>query len=541
MVRLKYKYIKIWPLPPKEAFLIMKKIEVYDTTLRDGAQREGISFSLTDKLKIAKILDELGVDFIEGGWPGSNPKDAAFFREIKRRGLKMAKIAAFGMTAKKGTRPEYDLNLRHLLESRAEVLTIFGKSWDLHVKKILKANLKENLSLIKKSCAFLASRGKIVFYDAEHFFDGFKANPGYALATLKAAVEGGAKEIILCDTNGGTLPWEIAKIIKKVKKEIETPLGIHSHNDNGLALANALAAVKEGAVQIQGTINGYGERCGNLNLCSAIPNLQIKMGYTCLPQKNLSQLTETSRYIAEIANQSPDPFQPFVGRSAFSHKGGVHVDGMLKCDKSYQHVDPSVLGNSTRVVVSELSGKANIVAKAKYFGLNLSQRPNLVKTILKRIKSLEKRGLQFEGADASLELLVRRVLKYKPHFNLSEYFVSLKKRRLRLSAKADVELKIGNKKYRAQGEGRGPVNALDKATRKVLLPFYPELKNLKLTDYKVRIVDGKRGTAARVRVLIECSYGKRKWETVGCSTNIIEASWQALADSLEYAFLHPLS
>lgn len=511
------------------------KIEIYDTTLRDGAQREGISFSLADKLKIVQKLDELGFDYIEGGWPSSNPKDFEFFKDVRNLNLRSAVVSAFSMTCRKGMEPEKDPNLKQLLEAKTKAVTFFGKSWDLQVKKVMRTSLKENLSLIKKSCALFVLKGRRVFYDAEHFFDGFKANQHYTLSTLKAAVEGGAERIILCDTNGGTLPWEINQILTKVRKIIRIPLGIHAHNDGGLATANTLTAINSGVIQVQGTINGYGERCGNADLCVVIPNLQLKMGFDCLPKNKLPKLTEISRYVAEIANLNPDPFQPYVGSSVFTHKGGVHADGMAKCKTSYQHIDPNLVGNFSRVIVSELSGKANILAKSAEFGLDLEQPPKLVRQILNQVKELENQGFQFESADGSLELLFHRNLnKSEPPFNLLNFKIFVENYKSNFISKARVKLEVKGKIIQSTEKGNGPVNALDKALRKALLPFYPGLKNVYLTDYKVRILNEKAGAAAQVRVLIDSSDGKNKWITIGSSTNIIEASWQALSDSLEY-------
>jgi len=518
----------------------MKKIEIYDTTLRDGAQQQGIAFSLADKLQIVQKLDELGFHFIEAGWPGSNPKDTEFFKKAEKLKLKKAQLVAFGMTCRKGFQSHQDPNLKDLLAANTLFVTLFGKSWDLQVEKVLKMSLKENLALIKESCAFLKKHQKRVFYDAEHFFDGFKSNPDYALKTLKAACQGGAERIILCDTNGGSLPWEISQIIQKVKKEIKVPLGIHTHNDGDLAVANTLVAVLEGVIQVQGTINGYGERCGNANLCSVIPNLQLKMGFSCLAKKSLSQLTETSYYIAELANLSPNPSEPFVGANAFTHKAGVHADAVAKLKESYQHIDPLLVGNFSHIVVSELSGKANIMAKLKEFGLNLPKDHALTQHLLKKIKELEHQGFQFEGADASLELLARKLIEsYQSPFQPLDFKIVVKKKKDKeIVSQAVVYLKIGDKILKTSGEGNGPVNALDNALRQALLPVFPQLKGIHLTDYKVRIINSKKGTAAQVRVLIETSDKRgHTWNTVGSSTNIIEASWQALLDSFEYALL----
>jgi len=515
------------------------KIELYDTTLRDGAQKIGISFSLKDKLKIAQKLDEFGFDYIEGGWPASNPKDSEFFNKIKSLNLNHSKVVAFGMTKRKEIRASDDFNLKELLKAETEIVTIFGKTWDLHVRDVLKTSLKENLSIIKESCRFLTSHNKRVFYDAEHFFDGFKANSKYALLTLEAAVAGGAERIILCDTNGGSLPWEIRKIVNEVKKKIKVPLGIHTHNDSGLSVANSLEAIKCGVSQIQGTINGYGERCGNLDFCVIIPTLQLKMGVKCLQNSQLSALTELSRFVYEIANLPPDSSQPYVGINAFSHKGGVHADAMTKNKKTYQHIDPSLVGNFSKIAVSELSGKANILTKISDFSLNSSKIPEKLPIVLDKIKKLESKGFQFENADASLELLIRRILgNYHPPFKILDLNVSINKKKNYFASRAKIKLQIKNKIVETNEDGKGPVNALDRAIRRALLPFYPKLKNIRLTNYSVRILDSKEGTAAWVRVLIDTtdSYG-RTWTTIGSSFNIIEASFKALIDSIEYAIL----
>ena len=517
----------------------MSSLELYDTTLRDGAQREGISLSLGDKVKIACKLDELGIDYIEGGWPGSNPKDAEFFKRAPHLGLRQATVTAFSMTCRVGMDPAEDPNMQQLLAANTGVVALVGKSWDLHVHEVLRTSLAENLRLITDTCSFLRSHGQRVFYDAEHFFDGFAANPEYAWETLRAAARGGAERIILCDTNGGALPSEIAQVMDQVRQAIDVPLGIHAHNDGGLGVANTLMGVEHGAVQVQGTINGYGERCGNADLCSVIPDLQLKMGVECLSPEQLARLTEVSRYVAEMANLSPYPFQPYVGASAFTHKGGMHADAMAKCEESYQHINPALVGNGSRVVVSELSGKANVLTKAREFGIPLEKNPQQVRAIVTRVKELESRGFQFEGAEGSMQLLMRRMQpEYRPPFELMDFTVLVESRWGRgLVSEAMVKLRIGGEVIHTAAEGNGPVNALDKAVRKALLPLYPELRNAHLTDYKVRILDEKEGTGAQVRVLIDSAHEGRTWSTVGSSTNIIQASWQALVDSLEYAIL----
>jgi 2-isopropylmalate synthase len=519
----------------------MTKIFLYDTTLRDGAQSERISFSLEDKIKIAQRLDEFGFDYIEGGWPGSNPKDLNFFRRIKEIPLKKAKIAAFGSTRRAQVTPEDDANLKSLLESETPVVTIFGKTWDLHVIEVLKTTLDNNLKMIYDSVKYLKSHNKEVVYDAEHFFDGFKSDPEYALATLEAAVEGGADWIVLADTNGGTLPWEVEDIIKKVKERIKIPLGIHTHNDSGVAVANSIIAVKEGITQVQGTINGYGERCGNANLCTIIPILQLKMGYQVIPEEKLAQLTELAHWVSEVANLPPDPTAPFVGRSAFAHKGGVHVNAVLKNPKSYEHIDPSKVGNKRRFLISELSGTSTIVSKVKELNIDIDRDSPLAKMILEQITHLENEGYYFEGAEASFELLVRHSLGQDTKlFDLIGLRVIIEKLgdKGETITEATLKLKIGDNVVHVAADGDGPVHALDQALRKALIEFYPELKNIHLSDFKVRVLNGSTGTAAKVRVLIDSSNSKGDtWSTVGVSTNIIEASWEALVQSIEYGIL----
>ena len=517
-------------------------IQLYDTTLRDGTQREGISLSANDKIKIARKLDELGVHYIEGGWPGSNPKDAEFFTLVKEIPFEQAVITAFGSTRRADTPVEEDANIRALLEAETRAVAIVGKSWDLHVTQVLGTTLEGNLRMIADSVSYLKDRGREVIYDAEHFFDGYKADPVYALRTLQVAEEAGAACLVLCDTNGGTLPSELTAIIEEVKKATSAPLGIHAHNDSELAVANSLAAVQAGVVHVQGTINGYGERCGNANLCSIIPNLKLKLGYDCISDEQLRLLTSVSRYVSEVANLAHDAHLPYVGQSAFAHKGGIHVDALLKCKESYQHIDPALVGNRKRVVVSELSGKSNIAYKIKEFGLQPSLDQDQLREILQRIKNLEKQGFQFEGAEGSLELLIRRAQPgYKPPFELIDFHVLVENRQGRgMLAEAAVKVRVGDEIMHTAAEGNGPVNALDLALRKALLPFYPQLAKIHLTDYKVRILDSEAGTEAQVRVLIDSACGPRTWSTVGSSTNIIEASWQALADSLEYGLLNGL-
>ncbi len=516
----------------------MSDITLYDTTLRDGAQREGISYSVDDKLKIARRLDEFGVNYIEGGWPGSNPKDAAFFSRAQALKLRHAKIAAFGSTMKKGSRPEDDPNLGALLEAGTPVVTLVGKSWDLHVFDVLETTLEENLAMIAKSVAYIKAQGKEVIYDGEHFFDGYKANPGYALETLRAAAEGGAQVVVLCDTNGGTLPWEVEDIVRLVAAEMDVPLGLHAHDDSGCGVANTLAAVRAGAVHVQGTVNGYGERVGNANLCTIIPDLQLKMGKQCVPAESLAQLTRLSSFVAEVANLPADRYLPFVGDSAFAHKGGIHVAAVLKNEASYQHIEPELVGNQRRTVVSELSGRGNVLDKSRQLGLDVSSEQ--ARDVLAQIKALEAQGFTFESAEGSVSVLLRRLQPdYQPPFELIDFVVVVEHRQGRgMLAEATVKVRVGEQVIHTAAEGNGPVSALDAALRKALLDVYPALAHVRLDDYKVRILDSDNGTGAAVRVLIDTKNGTRRWSTVGASTNIIEASWRAMADSLEYALLN---
>ncbi len=518
----------------------MEQVKLYDTTLRDGAQREGITFTVEDKLKITQELDKLGIHYIEGGWPASNPKDVEYFKRVKSLPLKKIKVVAFGSTRKKETNPKKDENLISLLESQAQAICIFGKSWDLHVRFALKTSLDENLKMIYDSLSFFKKRGLEVIYDAEHFFDGYKKNSSYALKTLKVAEEAGADWIVLCDTNGGTLPTEVGKIMQVVRETLVTPLGIHAHNDSECAVANTLIAVEKGATQVQGTINGYGERCGNANLCSVIPNLVLKMGIPVITKEQLKLLTEASHYVAEIANIAPDTHQPYVGQSSFTHKGGVHISALTKRKETYEHIDPALIGNIRRIVVSELAGKSTIVLKAKELGIDLSKEPVKVMEILKKIKELEHIGYHFEAADGSFEILIKKVTgSYQPFFKLESFRVLVEKMEDgRLLTEATIKLYVNNKRVIATAEGNGPVNALDNALRLAMEKAYPALSNIQLTDYKVRVLNAKKGTAAVVRVLIETSDGEQTWGTVGVSENIIEASWQALVDSIEYGLTH---
>jgi 2-isopropylmalate synthase len=598
----------------------MAQVYIYDTTLRDGAQGEGVSFSLEGKLKVAQRLDELGIPYVEGGWPGSNAKDAEFFRRARTLPLKQARLAAFGSTRRARIPCEADPQVQMLLDAQTPVVTIVGKTWDLHVRHVLETTLEENLAMIGDTVRYCKAQGRQVFYDAEHYFDGYKANPDYALATVRAACQAGADCVILCETNGGALPWEVEEIVRATGQHLESrghgqetgpsggqetgpsggqetgpsgrhgqetgpsggqetgpsgrhgqetgpsggqetgpsgrhgqetgpsggqetgpsgfsALGIHTHDDAGLAVANALAAVRAGCVQVQGTVNGYGERVGNCNLCTLIPDLQLKLGIECLSAENLRRLTELSRFVSETANLAPNPRQPYVGASAFAHKGGIHVAAILKVAESYQHVDPGLVGNEKRVLVSELAGRGNLVYKAQEFGLDTNQAE--VRQVLVQIKELESRGFYFEGAEASVELMLRRQRPgYRPPFELIDFTVVVEHRRGRgIFAEATVKVKVKEEIAHTVAEGNGPVNALDRALRKALLPHYPRLADVQLADYKVRILDSEAATAATTRVTIDTRNDHRAWSTVGSSTNIIEASWQALADSMEYALL----
>jgi len=518
----------------------MKEVKIYDTTLRDGSQAEEIAFSLEDKLLITEKLDELGVHYSEGGWPSSNPKDLRYFQEVKKLKLKGAKVVAFGSTCRKGISPEQDENIQALLASGTEVVTVFGKSWDIHPLEAMDLTLEENLSLIGDSIAYLKRHVPEVIYDAEHFFDGYKANPEYALKTVLAAEEAGADCIVLCDTNGGTLPHEIAEIVREVRGKVKAPLGIHCHNDTESAVANTLMAVREGVTHVQGTINGYGERCGNANLCSVIPNLVLKMGVECIPRERLRRLREVSRFVSELANLSTSKHQPYVGDSAFAHKGGVHVSAVLKAPKTYEHIEPELVGNARRVLVSDLSGESNLLAKARDFGIELKKGTPLTRKILKTLKEMEFDGYQFEGAEGSLKLLMKKEMGLHKHFfDLLGWRVVVEKRgdRAQPLSEATIMVRVGDRVEHTAALGNGPVNALDNALRKALEKFYPELKEVKLIDYKVRVLSTKEGTAATTRVLIESSDGREIWGTVGVSENIIEASWKALVDSIDYKLL----
>ena len=512
------------------------QVEIYDTTLRDGSQGEGINFSAADKLRIAEKLDTFGVHYIEGGWPGSNPKDMEFFQHAARRKWRHARIAAFSMTRRKGVAVEQDELMRQILAADTPVVTIVGKTWLLHVTEVLRARPDENLGMIGDTIRFLKDHGKTVFYDAEHSFDGFKDEPDYALATWRAAEQAGAECIILCDTNGGRLPGEIARTTAVAKSKLTARLGIHTHNDCGLGVANALAGIEAGATQVQGTINGYGERTGNCNLISVIPILAFKLHLSSVPTASLRRLNELSQFVDVIANLRHDPRQPWVGQTAFAHKGGMHVHAIDRVARSYEHVDPAMVGNRRRVLVSDMSGRTNILVKARELGFKLLAETPELKTVLARIKELENQGYEYEAAEASLALLIGRTLQRRePAFILEAYHVSMRRDGQDHVCEATVKVRVGNRHAHTVAEGEGPVNALDAALRSALVNFFPRLAAVRLTDYKVRILDSTTGTAAKTRVLIVSSNGRREWGTVGLSENIIEASLQALVDSIEFA------
>ena len=521
----------------------MPQIELYDTTLRDGTQQEGISVSVEDKLKITRRLDELGVHYVEGGWPGSNPKDAEFFARARGLRLAHAQLTAFSSTRRAGTPVAQDVNMRALLEAETPVVTLVGKTWDLHVTHVLETSLEENLAMIADSIAYLKERGRKVFLDAEHFFDGFKANPDYALQCVLAAAQAGADGVVLCDTNGGSLPQEVSDSVTAVVAASSIRLGIHAHNDTELAVANSLAALSVGATQVQGTINGYGERCGNANLLTIIANLKLKLGIDCVTDDQLAALSEVSHYVSEIINMPPSPYQPYVGGSAFVHKAGLHASAVAKVTRSYQHIQPERVGNGNRVLISELAGRSNVQRKLRELGIEAPAE--VVRDILEVIKTKESQGFQYEGAEASFELLVRRALPdYEAPFELADFLVVVEKRRRPseahdddLLSEATVKVRVDDRVMHTAAEGNGPVNALDAAVRKALIEFYPSVGSVRLLDYKVRVVDQGGGSDAGVRVLAESTDGERTWQTVGCSTNIIEASRQALEDSLEWWLL----
>jgi 2-isopropylmalate synthase len=515
------------------------QVEIYDTTLRDGAQGEGINFSAVDKLRIAEKLDTFGVHFIEGGWPGSNPKDLEFFKQAARRKWKNARIAAFSMTRRKGVAVEHDELMRLILEAETPVVTIVGKTWLLHVTEVLRAKPEENLGMIGDTIRFLKDHGKTVIYDAEHSFDGYADEPEYSLATWQAAEKAGADCLVLCDTNGGRLPGEIAKITALARSKLNCPIGIHTHNDCGFGVANAIAAVEAGAMQVQGTINGYGERTGNCNLISVIPTLQLKMGLNTVPSKSMPKLKELAEFVNEVANVRHDVRAPWVGQTAFAHKGGMHVHAIERVARSYEHINPETVGNFRRVLVSDMSGRTNILLKAKELGFKLATDAPETRQITSRVKELESQGFEYEAAEASLALLIRGILDHNPEllFTVDTYHVSMRRDQRESICEATVRVRVGDEVAHTVAEGDGPVNALDGALRLALVRFFPKLKSVVLLDYKVRIINGTTGTAAKTRVLITSSDGKREWGTVGVSENIIEASLQALVDSMEYALL----
>lgn len=518
----------------------MKKVEIFDSTLRDGAQAEGISFSVADKLKIVTALDELGVSYIEAGNPSSNPKDLEFFKEVKKLTLKYAKLVAFGSTRRRNVKVEEDSNVQSLLEADTPVIAVFGKTWDFHVTEIIQASLEENLQMIDDTVRYLKAHHKEVIFDAEHFFDGYKHNKEYALAAIMKAQEAGADCLVLCETNGGAFPDDVYEIVKDVVSKVKIPVGIHTHDDTGLGVANSMMAVLAGATHVQGTLVGFGERCGNANLSTIIPNLQLKRDYDCIPQENIAKLTSIAIRISEIANITLKEQMPYVGKSAFAHKAGMHIDGVNKSSTSFEHVSPEVVGNQRRFLMSEVAGRSTILEKIRRISPQINKDDEVTKKIINRIKELEYKGYQFEGADGTFELLVRKALgKYQPFFDLEAFKIIEEDPSAKegLSSSAIIKVSVDGKSEMTAAEGEGPVNALDKALRKALEVFYPELKEVHLTDYKVRVLDTKLATASKVRVLIESTDGIEYWSTVGVSTDIIEASWIALVDSIEYKLI----
>jgi len=514
-------------------------VKLYDTTLRDGAQAEGISYSVTDKVRIAEELDNIGIHFIEGGWPGSNPKDREFFERISRSRLKNSRIAAFSMTRRPNIPASQDSNFSALLKSKAQIITIVGKTWDFHVKEVLKTTLDENLNMIFDSIDFLIKKGFLVFYDAEHFFDAYNGNKDYALKTLNAALQAGSSAICLCDTNGGSLTSRIKSTIEEIRGVVKVDLGIHCHNDSGLAVANSLAAIEAGAVMVQGTINGYGERCGNADLIPIIANLKIKLKNDCISDEQLKQLTRLSHFVSEISNMRIRNDQPFVGESAFAHKGGMHINAIMKNPLTYEHLDPRLVGNKRRILVSELGGKTGILLRAKALNYDLSKTDPQTKKILELVQALEHKGYQFEAAEASFQVLMEKSLKkFKKFFELEGFKVVIERgQNKKITSEAIIKVKVNGIKEHTAAEGDGPVNALDNALRKALKDFYPTLAKMHLSDFKVRVLDEKAGTAAKVRVLIQSQDENEAWDTIGVHENIIEASWQALLDSVEYKLL----
>ena len=517
----------------------MRDVKLYDTTLRDGAQGEGISYSVMDKIRIARELDMLGIHYIEGGWPGSNPNDMEFYLKMAKSPLKNSRLVGFSMTRRPNSKAAQDSNMKALIKSGAKVVTIVGKTWDLHITDVLKTTLDENLNMIKDTVSFLVSKGLTVFYDAEHFFDAFCANKEYSLKCLFTAQDAGAKVICLCDTNGGTLTSRISSVLKEIRPQIRVGLGIHCHNDASVAVANSLAAVEAGADMVQGTINGYGERCGNADLIPIIANLKLKMGIDCISDGKLKELTHVSHFVSEISNMRQRSDQPYTGSSSFAHKGGMHINAVMKNPRAYEHVEPALVGNHRRILVSELGGKTGIMLRAKELELDLSKEDPKTKKLLKLIQTLEHKGYHFEAAEASFELLMKKALKkYKKFFELEGFRVVIEKLSdKKITSEAIIKLKVKGVKEHTAAEGDGPVNALDNALRKALKDFYPTLSKMHLSDFKVRVLDEKAGTAARVRVLIQSQDDLDTWSTIGVSENIIEASWQALVDSIEYKLL----
>ncbi|MFO7821634.1 MAG: citramalate synthase [Lentisphaeria bacterium] len=514
-------------------------VKIYDTTLRDGTQSEGISFSKVDKVRIAQKLDAFGVSYIEGGWPGSNPTDMGFFHAMKDVELKQAKLAAFGSTRRAKNKPEDDPNLQTLLEADTPVVTIFGKAWKLHVDAVLKVSVEQNLQMVEDSCRFLKANNKEVIFDAEHFFDGYNDDPDFAIGVLKAAIKGGAEAVVLCDTNGGAVPSDIQRICLNVQQKIgrQVELGIHCHNDSNCAVANSLVGVENGCTHVQGTINGLGERCGNANLCSIVPGIELKTDKNCIPPGSLKHLTELSNFVFDMANQRPENHQPYTGTSAFAHKGGMHVNAVQKNPVTFEHIDPEIVGNERRILVSDLSGGTNIMMKAAEHDIQLDQKGPEVRQILQELKKLEAQGYEYEAADGSFWLLIQKTLKkHSPFFHLEGFRVIIEKRGPDepCLSEATLKIRVGDRMELTAAEGDGPVNALDRALRKGLTSFYPEIAKVHLRDFKVRILEGDEGTAAKTRVLIESGDGEHVWGTVGVSENIIEASWEALVDSVEY-------
>ena len=517
-----------------------KTIHIFDTTLRDGTQGEKVSFSAEDKFRIAKKLDEFGIHYIEGGWPGSNPKDMAFFEKAKSHTFKHAKVVAFGSTCRAGNKPQNDPNLQAMIDADTPAVSMFGKTWLLHVEEALKITPEENLKIISGSVGYLKQNGKEVIYDAEHFFDGYKSDPDYAIKTLLTAEAAGADVIVLCDTNGGTLTHEIARIVSEVKEKVTAPLGIHTHNDCELAVANTLAAVEAGAVHVQGTVNGYGERCGNANLCSVIPNLQLKMGYSCVPSGKIQQLSTLSKFVSELGNLVPDNKQPYVGKSAFAHKGGVHVSAVMKNAATYEHIKPEEVGNLRRVLVSDLSGKSNVCYKSDELGFKFDKSSPESTRIVQQLKKLENEGYQYEAAEASFELLVKQMTDQAPdYFSLESFRVIMERNgRGETRSEATIKVRVNDQIELSAAEGNGPVHALDAALRRALCEFYPEISRMQLQDYKVRVLNEKDGTGAKVRVLIDSAMDGKSWGTVGVSENIIDASWQALSEGITYYLMN---